>query len=301
MKNPHIILKEDGLCLIKELPEKPAHIDMFTKAGMDVFYKYEQDYKQSIKDAVKLKDQKFALRFLRINCLDRPDMRIEKDRPYKADLSGYDVTRGYNHSRECRLECTCNVDDEVAILTPKSKSIVDHEKFYEIERRENSATPTQIPDNLPIHELSESDPWQDDLDMYPRITPDKNEYPDILPPKKDGSLCGNFPRISKENSAHSFTEGSEIFPSGTRSERDYTEDFKLENGNYQNKCIKCEQLFYGYKRRVVCNVCSKPSVQEESQEKLWKEFHDNYIRLEHAHQWVDLKNKFTITRKPKKI
>jgi len=46
-------------------------------------------------------------------------------------------------------------------------------------------------------------------------------------------------------------------------------------------------------------IKSKPSVTEESQEELWKSFHDDYIKLEHAHQWVDLKNKFTITRKPK--
>ncbi len=37
--------------------------------------------------------------------------------------------------------------------------------------------------------------------------------------------------------------------------RDWTEDFKYENGMYGNKCIKCGQEFIGYKRRLICKIC----------------------------------------------
>jgi len=40
--------------------------------------------------------------------------------------------------------------------------------------------------------------------------------------------------------------------------RDWTEDFADENGNYQCHCVKCGHLFTGYKRRVVCKLCSAP-------------------------------------------
>lgn len=43
-----------------------------------------------------------------------------------------------------------------------------------------------------------------------------------------------------------------------RTERDWTEDFSHENGNYENNCIKCDQLFMGHKRRVVCKICATP-------------------------------------------
>ena len=41
----------------------------------------------------------------------------------------------------------------------------------------------------------------------------------------------------------------------TTSPRDWSEDFKHENGNYQNKCVNCEKWFIGHKRRIVCKVC----------------------------------------------
>lgn len=34
------------------------------------------------------------------------------------------------------------------------------------------------------------------------------------------------------------------------------EDFSHENGNYQCKCVKCESMFAGHKRRVICKECS---------------------------------------------
>ena len=37
---------------------------------------------------------------------------------------------------------------------------------------------------------------------------------------------------------------------------DFEEDFKNENGNYQNYCCFCEQTFLGYKHRRICKRCS---------------------------------------------
>lgn len=38
---------------------------------------------------------------------------------------------------------------------------------------------------------------------------------------------------------------------------DWKEDSAHENGEYQNRCCFCGETFIGYKRRVVCKVCSK--------------------------------------------
>lgn len=46
---------------------------------------------------------------------------------------------------------------------------------------------------------------------------------------------------------------------GTNPQRDWPEDFHLENGNYYNTCCHCGESFMGYKRRVVCKLChNKP-------------------------------------------
>jgi hypothetical protein len=39
------------------------------------------------------------------------------------------------------------------------------------------------------------------------------------------------------------------------SNRDWREDFSHENGNYQCRCVTCEQSFIGHKRRVLCKLC----------------------------------------------
>ena len=39
-------------------------------------------------------------------------------------------------------------------------------------------------------------------------------------------------------------------------ERNWIDDFKHENGNYNCICVFCKQDFIGHKRRVVCKVCS---------------------------------------------
>lgn len=36
----------------------------------------------------------------------------------------------------------------------------------------------------------------------------------------------------------------------------WTEDFVHENGIYENICCVCTKHFLGYKRRVICKVCS---------------------------------------------
>ncbi len=41
-----------------------------------------------------------------------------------------------------------------------------------------------------------------------------------------------------------------------KSNRDWKEDFKHENGNYKCNCGKCGNHFYGHKRRVRCKLCS---------------------------------------------
>lgn len=42
--------------------------------------------------------------------------------------------------------------------------------------------------------------------------------------------------------------------------RDWTEDFSHENGNYMNRCVECGELFNGHKRRVVCKACATQSM-----------------------------------------
>jgi hypothetical protein len=39
-------------------------------------------------------------------------------------------------------------------------------------------------------------------------------------------------------------------------ERDWPEDFELENGNYVRRCLTCSHTFFGHKRRVVCKTCA---------------------------------------------
>ena len=46
-------------------------------------------------------------------------------------------------------------------------------------------------------------------------------------------------------------------------ERDWPEDFALENGNYQNICCDCSLPFVGHKRRVQCKACASPECLEK--------------------------------------
>ena len=39
------------------------------------------------------------------------------------------------------------------------------------------------------------------------------------------------------------------------SPKNWTEDYKYENGNYLCRCSKCKEYFYGHKRRRLCKEC----------------------------------------------
>ena len=63
------------------------------------------------------------------------------------------------------------------------------------------------------------------------------------------------------------TTNSQAASTWASSERDWPEDFKLENGNYMNICTTCKQGFMGYKRRFTCKVCAgqgAPSTPREA-------------------------------------
>lgn len=49
------------------------------------------------------------------------------------------------------------------------------------------------------------------------------------------------------------------------SSRNWPEDFKDENGCYQNECRLCKKPFLGYKYRRVCKECSQPSTNTQTQ------------------------------------
>lgn len=59
------------------------------------------------------------------------------------------------------------------------------------------------------------------------------------------------------------------------SDRDWSEDFSHENGNYFNNCIECKQQFKGHKRRVICKKCSTPDWEELSKRKRPEDTKDN--------------------------
>ena len=56
-------------------------------------------------------------------------------------------------------------------------------------------------------------------------------------------------------------QGWKLLKDSTLDERSWPEDYKYENGNYQNSCFECGRMFNGYKRRVMCKVCSEAPVQ----------------------------------------
>lgn len=50
------------------------------------------------------------------------------------------------------------------------------------------------------------------------------------------------------------------------SPKSWTEDFDHENGKYICNCISCEDMFIGYKRRVICKECASLSLNEKLKE-----------------------------------
>ena len=52
-----------------------------------------------------------------------------------------------------------------------------------------------------------------------------------------------------------------IFPDPI-TDKDFPEDFKQENGCYQNKCCLCGEIFKGNKHRVTCKLCTYATKSE---------------------------------------
>lgn len=48
------------------------------------------------------------------------------------------------------------------------------------------------------------------------------------------------------------TEETEFLKAG---KKDYPEEFKYDNGQYQSKCMVCKSYFIGMKRRKICKEC----------------------------------------------
>lgn len=66
----------------------------------------------------------------------------------------------------------------------------------------------------------------------------------------------------------SVPQGWKLLKDSTIDERSWPEDFKHENGNYQNLCCMCGRVFNGYKRRVTCKVCHEtPAAPVQAQER----------------------------------
>lgn len=80
------------------------------------------------------------------------------------------------------------------------------------------------------------------------------------------------------------TEKKEHLPKRDASNRDWSEDYDQENGNYQNKCCFCKLLFYGNKHRVVCKQCDSlhPSstieTKQASEGKDWSREKWSFVR-----------------------
>lgn len=55
--------------------------------------------------------------------------------------------------------------------------------------------------------------------------------------------------------ALNFSEGNKNIFEPEVTQRDWAEDFKEENGNYQRECIRCRKEFKGHKSRIVCKEC----------------------------------------------
>lgn len=47
------------------------------------------------------------------------------------------------------------------------------------------------------------------------------------------------------------------------SPKNWPEDYIHENGNYVNKCCKCNGYFYGHKRRPICKECSGRLIKDK--------------------------------------
>ena len=65
--------------------------------------------------------------------------------------------------------------------------------------------------------------------------------------------------MSKETQKTELSEDKALHIGGVMpsfdSPKNWTEDYKHENGNYICNCYKCKEYFYGHKRRPLCKEC----------------------------------------------
>lgn len=65
----------------------------------------------------------------------------------------------------------------------------------------------------------------------------------------------NLPLFLVEAVTLKFNQQSVPEPASDPS-RNWIEDANHENGQYQNRCVFCSQIFIGHKRRVACKACA---------------------------------------------
>jgi len=108
---------------------------------------------------------------------------------------------------------------------------------------------------------------QDEIDALRQAIEQAGEVEPVAWMDADGDLyaneppanwCGTHsPLYTRPPTAPTIPQGWKLLKDATLEERSWPEDYKHENGNYQNLCCECGRMFNGYKRRVVCKVCSE--------------------------------------------
>lgn len=99
---------------------------------------------------------------------------------------------------------------------------------------------------------------KDIIDAYVRIRTIDHTIPDdVLDFMKDSAISClvQEPKVEEQELNFKLTG------------RDWTEDFYHENGKYCNVCYKCDQKFFGHKRRVICKPCQEGKPEEQLKEK----------------------------------
>jgi len=93
-------------------------------------------------------------------------------------------------------------------------------------------------------------------------------------PQKDLCKCRECgcaaPRIAwdaiQPTQERAVPDGFKLLKNSTQEERSFPEDASAENGNYFNNCCNCGRIFIGYKRRVICKVCTQKPVLSKDQD-----------------------------------
>jgi len=77
--------------------------------------------------------------------------------------------------------------------------------------------------------------------------------------KRNTECSLDYARITERKMGSDSAFGEPFYK---ENERDFPEDFKHENGNYECKCSYCGLTFIGHKRRVICRVCEMKGSKE---------------------------------------